>query len=70
MLIKSQNVATGDRRAGPVDQGLRPRHIVFIDCRQLGNALVDEQAGGLLDRRELAARDMRLEPCFLIARET
>ena len=56
------------RRAGFVNQGLRPRHIVVLAvrlARKLGNAVVDQLARRLFDRSEVAGCDVRLDPRFL-----
>lgn len=57
-LVKRKNLATDDGRAGLIDQRFRLSHVVFIASRELGNAPIYEMAGGLLEGRELACRDM------------
>jgi hypothetical protein len=55
-------------RQALVNQRLRQRHIVVLVAlvmREFGNAVVDQLTRGFFDRGEIAARDVRLDPCFL-----
>jgi hypothetical protein len=50
-----------DIRKPRIHIGLAPYKVVVL----LGNALVDELAGCVVDGTKLAARNLRLKPCLL-----
>ena len=72
VFLKSENVAPRNVRAGFINQGLRPCHIVRLVAlvvREFGNAVIDQLTRRLFDRSEVAGCDMRLDPRFLFGCE-
>ena len=69
VFIEGDELATRNGVACFVHQGLRPRYILVVFSCALGDALVDELARGVLNRSEIAGRDMGSQPSLLFGRE-
>ena len=69
MLIKRNYIAARNFRQGFIDERFRPSQIVVFLGGALGNPFVNKPSRRVLDRREVATRDMDFAPCFLFRRQ-
>ena len=69
MLFTTDHVAARDIRERFVHKGPRPCEIILLLDGTFRDPLIDELTRRLLDRGEVAARDMGMQPCLLFGRE-
>lgn len=70
VFLKGNKFAPLDRGPRFIDERLRPCHVILVVFGgEFGNAIVDQLAGRLFNRREIASRNMGFNPSLLFGGE-